>query len=107
VRVVLHPEAIREANEAADWYEVRRVGYGQRYRDSILATLATIAAYPLSYPVEPDTNGARRALVRQFPLSLRIMHVKRKSLLWRFTMPHDFRGTGLDVGAAPCEFLAI
>ena len=70
MRLVIHPDAAREASASADWYEAKRAGYGQHFRETVVAALDAIVARPRAYPFEPTASGARRMLVRRFPFAI-------------------------------------
>jgi plasmid stabilization system protein ParE len=68
--MILEPEARDELLAAADWYEDQRRGLGDEFLDAIDAMVERIAAAPLSFPVDPLDQRARRALVTRFPFAI-------------------------------------
>ena len=93
MRIVLHPEAEAELDEAERWYEERAVGLGLDFLFEVDATVGRIRAFPRAWPeVRP---GIRRALVHRFPFGLlyapsqdliyvvAVMHLSRKPGYWR------------------------
>lgn len=49
MKVVFHPEAEREFNEAIDWYEQRALGLGLDFADQIEAAVRRALAFPLAW----------------------------------------------------------
>jgi toxin ParE1/3/4 len=86
-----HPEAERELEEAADWYENQRDGRGGQFVASVRAKIDKIVEAPDRYPL---VHGARRALVGRFPyavvytasaagvLIIAIAHLRRRPKYW-------------------------
>ncbi len=65
---VVRPQAGREIEEAAEWYDIRRLGLGAEFLDAVDACLASVLRNPESYP--EVRSGMRRAVVRRFPYNL-------------------------------------
>jgi plasmid stabilization system protein ParE len=89
-----HPDAERELEEAADWYESQREGLGGEFIAAVRAKIGRIVEAPERYPV---TQGARRALVGRFPyaivytpsaasvqgvLIIAVAHLRRRPKYW-------------------------
>ena len=78
---------------AANFYEIRQSGLGNRFLDSLDAAFESIVAHPFSYRIVIENY--RRRLVNQFPYSviyrteadrifvLAIAHWSRKPYYWR------------------------
>ncbi len=64
----LRPEAQRDIQDAAQWYEDREAGLGTAVIEEIDAAFRRIEAGPERYPV--SYRGLRRALVRRFPFAI-------------------------------------
>lgn len=65
MKVILRDEARSDVLQAFEWYEDRRAGLGEAYRDALDATIIRILRYPVAF--EPGERGLRRALVSRFP----------------------------------------
>ena len=63
--VVLRPEAAAEFNEAFDWYEAQRAGFGPAFAAEVQTVFDGIAANPLRGRV--TLADIRQAVVRRFP----------------------------------------
>jgi plasmid stabilization system protein ParE len=86
-----HPEAERELEEAADWYQNQRDGLGGEFVAAVRAKIDRIVEAPERYPV---VHGARRALVGRFPYAVvyvasatgvmivAIAHLRRRPKYW-------------------------
>jgi plasmid stabilization system protein ParE len=91
--VVFRPQAERELLDAERWYEDRRPGLGNLFRDALDQTLARVSALPLSFPTADADK--RRALVPRFPYGLYfslvddqvvvvgVVHAHRDPAVWR------------------------
>jgi plasmid stabilization system protein ParE len=71
--VRLSPEAARELNEAAVWYESRQSGLARRFLDEFDALLSQIGKHPAVFPRladMPEDLVIRRSLMNRFPYAL-------------------------------------
>jgi plasmid stabilization system protein ParE len=68
LRVVVHPDAERELQAAADWYESQQAGLGVRFLTQVDQAVADIRERPTAWA--GATQGCRRRLVRRFPYGL-------------------------------------
>jgi plasmid stabilization system protein ParE len=64
-RLVVRPDAAREATRAYDWYEDQSPGLGAEFLRALEAVFGAIRRAPALYPVV--RGRTRRALVRRFP----------------------------------------
>jgi toxin ParE1/3/4 len=92
-RVVFRPVAEREMLEAERWFEERHSELGQRFRDSIDATIERIRQFPLAF--QGVHGDKRRAMVPHFPHALyfrliddqivvaAVVHGHRDPAVWR------------------------
>lgn len=72
MKVVFHPKAEVELNQAVDWYEARTLGLGVEFANEIRAAVQRAQAFPRAWQVlEGDV---RRALVNRFPYGLLYTH---------------------------------
>lgn len=67
--VTLHPEAEADIEQAGDFYESRRTGYGERFRAEVDKALRQIGATPKAFA--PYKGGpVRRRLLKGFPYAV-------------------------------------
>lgn len=91
--VQFRPEAGRDLDTAAAWYEAERPGLGRRFLTEFSNLIGRISAGSAQFPtVEP---GIRRGLVRRFPYGvyfaiedemivvLAILHLHREPDAWK------------------------
>ncbi|HVT33444.1 MAG TPA: hypothetical protein VHE32_12400 [Rhodanobacteraceae bacterium] len=65
----LHPEAVLEHEEQANWYDARVPGLGDRYNTSLMSVVSRICESPRSFRMGP-TPGIRAAMLRDFPFNV-------------------------------------
>lgn len=63
--VVFHPEAEAEFEDAADYYEAARPGYGELFRSDVADAIAQIGSTPTAFAVYKN-GPARRRLIPRF-----------------------------------------
>ncbi len=63
-----HPQAVEEAEEARDWYEVRSPAAAQRFLRELDAGFESIRSAPHRWP--SYTHGSRRYVLDRFPFSI-------------------------------------
>ena len=92
----LSPDAEKDLDDAANWYDEQASGLGDRFLTEARSTLERIEARPLLHPIA--TGAARRALLRRFPygisyepddqgwIVLAILHQRRSADLLRKRM---------------------
>jgi toxin ParE1/3/4 len=92
-RLVLAPEAERDALEAFDFYEARREGLGQRFRDHLDVAIGKVQASPEVAPI--IYRDLRRKLIERFPCAIlyrvypglvfivAIMHARQNPGIWK------------------------
>jgi plasmid stabilization system protein ParE len=79
--VRLAQEAIDELAAAAEWYDARRGGLGDRFLDEVDLVASAIGSRPASFPQLLDTAPdlkIRRALLPQFPYALVFLELKNE-----------------------------
>ena len=91
-RIVFHPDADRELEQAQAWYEERVAGLGRMFFSEIESAIHTIQDSPDTWP--KYMAGARRFLVHRFPFAIiyrhydhaiqviAVMHLKRRPGYW-------------------------
>lgn len=63
--VILHPQAVAEFEDAADYYEAQRTGFGEVFRLEVAEALAQIGSTPTVF--SPYKGGPiRRRLIKRF-----------------------------------------
>jgi len=102
IRIVLGDEAVADALEAFRFYEERREGLGERFRDHLDIALSRIQATPEVYPVVH--RDLRRTLVERFPyfvlyrlypgliFIVAIMHARQSPAAWKRRAARDEQG---------------
>jgi toxin ParE1/3/4 len=92
-RVRFLPEAETDVDEAATWYEARRIGLGQEFRIVLGAAIERIRRNPDLY--QAVHGAARRAALHRFPYTLiytvsdtevlivACSHARRRQERWR------------------------
>ena len=77
-RLTLRPEAERDIEDAANWYQRQGYDLGYQFLDEVAVTFEAIADRPESYPVVH--RGVRRALTRRFPFGI-FFHIDTASIV--------------------------
>ncbi len=97
--VSFHPDAEREMNSAAGYYELQQANLGRRFLVSIQNSINHILLDPCCYPII-DSN-VRRSLIKNFPYGIifmkkgsrlviiAIMHLRRDPDYWKSRMNAD------------------
>ena len=91
-RINFHPQAEREFEEAANWYDERSPGLGAEFVASVRVKVEQILESPQLWPA---VRGTRRALVSRFPYVIvyremadrrieivAVAHLKRRPMYW-------------------------
>lgn len=91
-RIIIHPDADRELEQAQTWYEERVVGLGAKFFSEIESAVLNIQNSPGTWP--NYVKGTRRFLVHRFPFAIvyrhddqliqviAVMHLKRRPGYW-------------------------
>ena len=79
MRVQFHPLARAELYRVAEWYEVRRAGYGDQFYAEIDVAIAQLRDFPGAQPL--IGHHCRRMLLNRFPYSLIYQRVDPETLL--------------------------
>ena len=66
--VLFEPAASGELNEAADFYDLERLGLGTVFLDAVQAALLSVAENPKAFPIE--MGETRKRVVSRFPYSI-------------------------------------
>jgi len=98
MKLRIHAAAEQEAQQAAQWYEDRRVGLGFEFLAAVDTALQRIGDDPLQFPILetlPDEPSVRRFLLKRFPYTiiyevvspeiqvLAVAHVRRRPQYWK------------------------
>ena len=92
LRFHIEPEAAVELEEAADWYEEKRLDLGRDFLDAVDEALAFIASFPRSgkpVPNVPEGFLTRRTPVRRFPYH--VVYIETPSTIRILAFAHDRR----------------
>ena len=93
MKVTLLPVARREMLRAADWYDTRAIGLGNRFLDCMRDGIHSIKEFPQSSPSIGEPY--RRKILTDFPCGLifcirvdrvviiAVAHLKRKPEYWK------------------------
>jgi toxin ParE1/3/4 len=65
--LVVLPEATAEIEDAARWYQARRLGLGIEFATAVDRALNEISKHPLRWPRWLATSRYRRSVLRRFP----------------------------------------
>ncbi len=91
--LIIRPEASRDAEEAAQWYEGRAHGLGRRLLSELDAAFLSIADTPMRFPIHRE--AIRKTRLKRFPYGvsyattdasvviLAVIHLHRDPLLIR------------------------
>jgi plasmid stabilization system protein ParE len=102
IRIVLGDEAQADALDAFRFYEERREGLGERFRDHLDIALSRIQETPELYPIVH--RDLRRTLIERFPyvvlyrlypgviFIVAIMHAKQSPAVWKRRVARDEQG---------------
>lgn len=89
----IRPEAERDLEDAAAWYEDQRSGLGREFLDEMLQCMQRVVEEPELYPLL--YRNTRRALPRRFPFGVfyrveeefimvvAVMHASRDPQRWK------------------------
>jgi toxin ParE1/3/4 len=94
-RIRLHAAAVREALEAAAWYEEQRPGLGGDFERAIEAALDLLeeGIVPLtSVPSASRTRGVKRLGLKRFPFDVIVVERSTEALVIAFA--HQARRPG-------------
>jgi plasmid stabilization system protein ParE len=96
-RLIIHPLADAEIEEAAAFYDSRRTGLGRDFVGEIQAAFDQISRQPEAYPVMQ--RGTRAKLLARFPYSL-LFRIEGDTLRIYAAM-HQHRRPGYWLGRVP------
>ena len=78
MKITFHPEASLELVEAAQFYDSRQEGLGNRFLDALDNALEAITEDPLLW--RPDSCGRRQYLIWRFPYQL-IYRIEKSQII--------------------------
>jgi plasmid stabilization system protein ParE len=91
----IESEAAVELEEAAAWYEQKRLGLGQEFLEAVDEAVDFMVAWPRSGKPVPDVPpdlSVRRTPVRRFPYH--VVYVVTQSAIRVLAVAHDRRSPG-------------
>lgn len=88
--IEFHPEALRELNDAAAWYEAR-AGLGSEFRKAVASALERIQMFPQMYAIK-DESDERYCPVKRF--SYFLVYLALDDRLWISAVAHTRRQRG-------------
>jgi plasmid stabilization system protein ParE len=92
-RVGFHPEARRDLREAADFYDLERLGLGAEFLDAVEQAMRRVIEYPESSSVA--LGRVRKCAISRFPYTIvysargggvyvsAVAHNSRRPFYWR------------------------
>lgn len=86
----LHPEALAEAEAAAQYYAARNINASVAFSDALLAAIAKIERAPHIFPAR--VHETRRLLLRTFPFS--VVYVFDEQSIFIIAVAHGSRRPG-------------
>ena len=86
-KFVFHPDAERDIDEAATWYEMQQMGLGHRFQEAIEAALESIRLNPTAY--SRIRGPYRRFVVHPFPYN--VVYRPSADALYILSVPHSHR----------------
>jgi len=86
--VILHDEAQKEMEEAASWYEEKRIGLGDDFLDMVDKTFVEIARTPGAFGFFSNTEFRKRS-TKRFPYL--IIYREREDDIWVVAVAHTKR----------------
>ncbi|MBK7377422.1 MAG: type II toxin-antitoxin system RelE/ParE family toxin [Ignavibacteriales bacterium] len=94
MQVKIHELAVKELEEAIEWYELQAKGVGKKFKESVLMQIKKIKKYPNWYLLESDE--IYKAYIPKFPYKIlftieknniitiwALSHLHRKPLYWQ------------------------
>jgi hypothetical protein len=94
MKIKIHELASKEFNEAIEWYELQSIGFGDRFKKSVIEQIKKIGKNPNWYLIEAD--NIHKAYVPKFPYKIlftienseivviwAIAHMHRKPWYWQ------------------------
>jgi hypothetical protein len=77
VNYSLHPAAVLEHEEQANWYDARVPGLGDRYNAALVSVVSRICESPRSFRIG-TMPGIRVAVLRDFPFNVMFRETSRE-----------------------------
>lgn len=93
MQIKIHELAVKEFEDAIEWYEMQSNGLGERYRHAVIAQISKIKIHPGWYPIEDGI--IHKAYLPKFPYKIlfsiddttiiiwAIAHLHRKPWYWQ------------------------
>jgi toxin ParE1/3/4 len=88
----IRPDALADIEEAAEWYEKRRLGLGIDFTRSILAAIKSLQANPLIHPLRHSLRNVRWFTSHRFPY--RVVYQTQDERITVLAVLHSARADG-------------
>ena len=88
-KLILSEEATKEFSEAAQWYEEKSGGLGEKYINIIQGKLKLIQQFPERYPKRK--KYFREAVIKTFPYSIVYVFYKKEQIILILSIFHSSR----------------
>lgn len=87
MRVEIHELAVREFDEATEWYNLQSEGLGRKFRKSVIGQIDKIKKNPDWYLIEE--GEIRKAYVPKFPYKILFtIQGERSVIIWAIAHMH-------------------
>ncbi|HTM45958.1 MAG TPA: type II toxin-antitoxin system RelE/ParE family toxin [Polyangiaceae bacterium] len=96
----LHPEALAEAEAAAQYYAARNIKASVAFSDALLAAIREIESAPHIFPAH--VNETRRLLLRTFPFS--VVYIFDEQRIFIIAVAHGSRRPGYWISRLTTKF---
>lgn len=93
MKVIFHPEAVAEFDQAINWYEEKQLGLGRDFAAEVRGAIDRALLFPIG--CTEIAPGVRRALTRRFPYGVlyvldgealqivAVMHLSQRPGYWQ------------------------
>ncbi len=86
MRINIHELAVKEFNEAIEWYEIQSAGLGKRFKDTVIAQLKKLKKNPNWFLKE--TGDIYKAYIPKFPYKILFTSEKKEVIIWAIAHMH-------------------
>jgi plasmid stabilization system protein ParE len=86
MKIQIHELAVREFDEAIEWYELQSEGLGERFKEATLRQIEKITRNPRWFLIEAD--DIYKAYVPKFPYKILYTVDERHIVIWAISHMH-------------------